>query len=667
MDTDELLYFNGINGVTGSYALPPMTASNLSNFIQGASTPENLAELRYKYERKDEQHLGVKEGVDPKDLGQAGWGIIFAHDADPAIKEALTDLISLRKAQAGQYFRLYEGALGVRTDESKTDFLARHGAAFGPADPDKVPYYLLIVGEPAVISYKFQYELDVQYAVGRICFDTLDEYERYAQSVVRAEKGDVKLSRQLAFFSVANPDDRATNLSHEHLMLPLYNRLKKKKADWGINFFGGENAQKAQLTRLLGGDQTPALLFTTSHGMEFPLGDSRQIPHQGALLCQDWAGPNAWPAKAIPQDFYFAGDDLSSEAQLWGMIAFCFACYGAGTPLMDDFSKQAFKERQAIAPHPFVANLPAKMLSHPRGGALAAIGHVERAWGYSFGWPGAGVQTTVFESVLQRLLEGHPVGSAVEFFDERHAELSTVLVTELENIDYGAPRDDYKLAQLWTANNDARSYVILGDPAVRLPLAEADETVLESPVIEEVNSNFADRRPHFNRNQLDVSKIEKSETPSPQITMQAETTVRLTDPEIEFGLRGTASDIAGSIREVASKLGEVLRNAADDLSSLEVTTHTSGDMSNVTYDPRTRTFNGDARLRAMTRITFDGDQINLIPERKRARLLGDEARTEVEIDEQLWTIHREMVGLAQDNRIQFFKALAEVVASLIRV
>jgi hypothetical protein len=482
----QTLFFNGINGDSGQYDLPPMSSEELSQFILRQSPAENLADLMKRYRDTLKKTAGLVDGLDATNLQEAGWGIIFAHDADPAIEEALGELLALRQQQAGNFFRTFKKGDGFRRpNDTKSDFLARHGMAAGPAVPSIVPYYLLIVGSPEEIPYIFQYQLDVQYAVGRIHFETLDEYQNYARSVVQAESGAVKLSREVAYFSVANSDDPSTQLSATELVQPLHEKLAGDVESWQHTAITPENATKARLTQLLGGDQTPALLFTASHGMSFDPHSPNQRGHQGALLCQDWPGPRAWRDNGpISPNHYFSAVDLSDDANLLGQIAFFFACFSAGTPQNDDFSKQAFKERKAIAPNPFLARLPQKMLGHPRGGALATIGHVDRTWGYSFSWPGAGRQTAVFESTFKRLLRGHPVGSALEYFNLKYAELATVLNTELEEIDMGEPVDPFKLAGLWTANNDARGYAIIGDPAVRLSVVKSDKEPEQRPQIE---------------------------------------------------------------------------------------------------------------------------------------------------------------------------------------
>ncbi len=429
-----------------STASPPMSAEELSKLIMGEAPEENRTELRYRYRQKGEAHFGVKEGVDPKKLDEAGWGVVFPESAEPAVRDALAPLLELRKEQAGERFKVYDGTNGYRTGESKGAFLARHGVGPGPADPERVPYYLMLVGSPEAIPFRFQSQLDVQYAVGRIHFERAEDYANYAQSVVAAEKRKLTLERRMCFFGVTHPDDRATELSRQNLVAPLVNCFQKK-ADWQVDAFLDGEASKTNLTRILGGGATPALVFSASHGMEFPSHDRRQSSHQGALLCKEWPGPKAWRGKGeLPQDFYFAGDDLTENARLLGLMSFFFACYGGGTPALDDFSKQVPAGRKTIAPHPFLATLAQKMLSHPKGGALAVIGHVDRAWGYSFQWSKAGSQTTVFESALERLLDGHPVGSALEFFNERYAELSTVLSDELEEIGFKKKYDPAELA-----------------------------------------------------------------------------------------------------------------------------------------------------------------------------------------------------------------------------
>lgn len=488
--TEELLYFNGVNGDTGDYDLDPMTAARLFDVLRGAAEPENIKELKYRVQWETEAHLGVGEGIDPTKIEEAGWGVIFPADPEgkfvPAVKAALKPLLDRRREQAGAFFRIYEGAAGLYPNESKVEFLVRHRVPpADPANPALMPYYLLLVGDPEQIPYRFQSQLDVQYAVGRIYFETLQEYANYAASVVAAETEAAQLPKKAAFFGVMNNDDPATTLSTTKLMEPLLTQMRAERQDWQIAGHLRDGATKAQLTNLLGGNATPALLFTASHGVPFASGSLRQLPHQGALLCQDWPGPQAWKERGpILQDHYFAGDDLTSNANLLGTIAFCFACYGGGTPKHDDFPKPGTTTLNHVAPKPFVARLPMRMLGREKGGALAVIAHVERAWGVSFMWGQTVDQVGVFKDTLTHLMQGKPVGSALEYFNSRYAAWASELSTTLRDVQFGLQVEPVNISSMWTAHNDARGYAIIGDPAVRLNLASAGSAAQERPIID---------------------------------------------------------------------------------------------------------------------------------------------------------------------------------------
>jgi hypothetical protein len=162
----------------------------------------------------------------------------------------------------------------------------------------------------------------------------------------------------------------------------------------------------------------------------------------------------------------FRADDIADGAGLDGMIAFLFACFSAGTPAIDEFLPSEAAAPSILANAPFTASLAQRMLTR---GAAAVVGHVERAWTWSFRWPVAGGSTTVFESVLHALARGARVGTAMEDLNHRYAEIAAELSEELRQNGFGKQNDEV-IAGLWTAVTDARNFVVLGDPAVRLAL-----------------------------------------------------------------------------------------------------------------------------------------------------------------------------------------------------
>jgi hypothetical protein len=134
------------------------------------------------------------------------------------------------------------------------------------------------------------------------------------------------------------------------------------------------------------------------------------------------------------------------------------------------------------------------MLSLPKK-ALAVVGH-ERACESS---AKAGPQLQTFQDCFTRLLKGnYPIGYAFEVFNNRYAEISSDLTNQLEEIKFSYLKtNDMELDRQWTINNDARNYVVLGDPAVRLAVGKGSTEDDERPTIPEIARRV--RSPHFIR------------------------------------------------------------------------------------------------------------------------------------------------------------------------
>ena len=472
MSDDELFYANGIDATTGEYLLPAMTVARVATIAEADSPDaERVGALKKVSDALSSDHLGLPFDVDPLDLSQAGWGIVYAADEAPDVKDALAPLLARRAELVTDPGRLK--VLEYRSDDTRQKWLARHGVAAGSIDPTKVPFYLLIVGGVSKIPFAFCRELAVEYAVGLLSFDTPAAYAAYATTVAAIERQEVKpRSRQVSFFAPRHAFDPATQLSADKLVKPLSEGALSGRVRCRFESVWGPAATHQALTEVLArqGADAPALLFTASHGMGFPLGHDSQRAHQGALLCQDWAGLKAGP---IDRTQYFSAADVPDSANVAGMFAFLFACFGGGTPERDRFAHAPGTEPPRLAAHAFASALPQRLLAHPGGGALGCIAHVDRAWSHSITERRAGPQLIPFENALGNILAGKPIGLALKDFNERFAALSVSLSGMLEQIEDGRTIPPEQLATAWVQRNDAEGYALFGDPAARLRLEKA--------------------------------------------------------------------------------------------------------------------------------------------------------------------------------------------------
>jgi hypothetical protein len=225
----------------------------------------------------------------------------------------------------------------------------------------------------------------------------------------------------------------------------------------------GDDATRARLAAIFHPEPhepSSSVLVAAAHGLGFSRDDPRQRNEQGALVSQDWPGLGP-----IEPDQAMAAADIRDDASVHGLFGLFFACYGAGTPAFDAFPRDRSGRPPVLSEQPFVAALPQRLMSHPRGGALAILGHVERAWGYSIRPPGLPRQIGPLRNFLGRILQGDPAGLAARDLGARSAEMAGNL---LDLIEISAP--DPEIAVAWIERNDARYFSLLGDPAARLPV-----------------------------------------------------------------------------------------------------------------------------------------------------------------------------------------------------
>jgi hypothetical protein len=115
---------------------------------------------------------------------------------------------------------------------------------------------------------------------------------------------------------------------------------------------------------------------------------------------------------------------------------------------------------------------------------MGVIGHVDLAWSYSFtDTDGRPVDRAGrFASVIQAALRGDRLGTAHRTLARFATQASTELTTLHEQKARGERVDAIRTALVWMLRQDISDYVLLGDPAARLPFARNTPTAPSTPM-----------------------------------------------------------------------------------------------------------------------------------------------------------------------------------------
>ncbi len=450
MNEPKPLSFLGRLGRTGTPLLPPLTPAELGQLALRSPTRPGLLDEVKKFltalTPEDPHRDPELEFRDPSDLAETGWGVVFAKETPAEVRRALRPLLERRDEQAGLRYR-----------EIDPEELSRRP---GLVDPDRFPYYILFVGRPEELTFEAVAELDIQYAVGRLCFTKVDDpkahdieaYARYARNLEILEERPSR--RSVALFAPLEDGDEATLQLCNELVEPLSKRLGAALPGWNVQAAIAEAATHDALRGMLSAE-IPSLLFTACHGLALPCGDEYQFAEQGSLFCQ----PD------VEGSVCFTAADLAPGIDLKGLISVHLTCFGLGTPENDSFAMHTLGGGERIAKEPFIARLPQELL---KAGARAVVGHVDRAWTSSLYWPDKGDAPALWLALLKHLGKGVPVGHALQLFGRGAADLAFKLGRLWTQQNQMKTVDPVVFAHLWCSTEDAAGFQVLGDPAVRL-------------------------------------------------------------------------------------------------------------------------------------------------------------------------------------------------------
>ncbi|HYH98599.1 hypothetical protein [Hyalangium sp.] len=444
--------------------------------LRSAPRPEPLEPPEILWDASGDPHL----------LPRQRWGLIAPQGPEGDRLLALVELLKRRREEEqGAPARVYRVPRGL-DGPAAARWKKRVFRSKDVPDSER-PRYLLLLGDLDQVPLELQQVLSSDAFVGRLAFPTAEGYEAYVTKVLRWEDTPSREPRARLLFFSSRDGTSATELGHRGLIQPSLAACRERQQVGGF--------PKAELTELAGEGSTPAaqllaqaaeprpsVLFSLSHGLGPPRegwdSPARQRELQGALV--------------LPGGQSLTGAELASRPFLPGGIWFCFACYSAGTPAQSTYAHWLSQLPPGVdldatrvlasvlrreVERPFIAALPQAVLANPEG-PLAVMGHVDLAWAWSYLDQGRDTSSHFF-GLLHALAEGRRAGVALStllrFLIETSIELTTLYDQEAKALRAGSPSpvDPVARAYLWMLRQDLAGYILLGDPAVRLPLASA--------------------------------------------------------------------------------------------------------------------------------------------------------------------------------------------------
>ncbi|MCB9759915.1 MAG: hypothetical protein H6739_08780 [Alphaproteobacteria bacterium] len=347
----------------------------------------------------DPDHLGTFSG--PNDMDQ-GWGILYPAGREDLLS-ALEPLIKLRERQIADRWTINR-QIGdppkvqrwpIQPTTDSTTFLA---TVYDKLKFRDQPMYLLILGDFHEVGLEMQQGLMSRCYVGRLCFDSPDDYRAYAEKVKATEETPAAFNQpRLVLYSTSDSGwgrrDRAVDSGHAQLIVPTHKDFSDFENNYGYAttdvLLAGPRAPRAEhgswdgLRKLARADQ-PTVMLSLSHGAGLPGWDKdEQRAMQGRM-------------KLSGREMLDLSH-LSESPFLPNGVWFYYACFGAGTPHNSVYAPWLRKlastgywgrvpdvlSTLARDEQPFVARQPKVALANPEG-PLGVYAHADIAFSYGY-------------------------------------------------------------------------------------------------------------------------------------------------------------------------------------------------------------------------------------------------------------------------------------------